>query len=312
MEKLHYLTFVSHPKLEDLEFLSDDIEYKARHVENGDGGQNAVTTLLAFANLASKSSISKIKEILKINRNLSSIEEYTDAVYSSMVPQFGPIISDTIMLTIKNDGESNTISDVENLFLDTAEAAFHMAQTWCMSISTDINESYDGSRLAMIINAIENTFPPEIRYRPTPAFNKITGKIVYCDGYSVNSASDALYLCFILCVKEKYDIRQCKMCGNYFMPVKKSNEIYCKNCRTKTYDTKVKNDEVARAYRTIYKTQNARKQRNLHRPNIEQKFDKWKTYSKIKLQQCQDHKITIEEMKAAISSDEWINGGFPD
>lgn len=307
MGALHYLTFVSNSDLKDYELLDRDIEYKYNQAESIGEGHDAAATLLVFANLAHESSISKIKEILDLSRGASNIEEYKNTVYNLMVSQFGLLVSDIIMLTIKNDRRGKTVADVEKLFFDTVEDTLMNASTYCNSILRDMEEAHDGSRLAMIIGTIGKTFPPRILYIPIPAFNKKTGEIVYCDGYSVNSSFDALYLCFVLCVKEKHSIRKCKMCGNYFIPVSKSNEIYCKDCRAKTYDTKVKNDEIVKAYRTIYKTQNARKQRNLHRPDIAQKFEKWKKYAKIKLQQCQNQKISIEEMKESISSDDWIS-----
>ena len=101
-------------------------------------------------------------------------------------------------------------------------------------------------------------------------------------------------------------IQRCKMCGEFFFPISKSDEVYCSKCRNVSYDLKIKDNEILKTYRTIYKTQNARKQRNAHIANISNRFDKWKTLAKEKLQQCTDGEISLEEMKDQISSDDWI------
>lgn len=308
----HFLSFLSHPSLQDIEFFNPDFDGLHSQSQENKNQDSVVETLLAFGNLGQKSGASKMKDILEKNEHLNEIGEFSNAVYKSMVSQFGQTVADIIMLDIKNDSKCTTISEIRELLTETADSAFPLASDMCQIISDDLGEGNNGERIAAIIDSVGSVIPSRIMYSPVPAISKSTGEILYCDRFSVDSTNAALYLCFVLAAKEKYHIARCKVCGNYFMPSSKSNEVYCKDCRNTTYDTKVKQDEVLSAYRTIYKTQNARKQRNLHRPNITEKFEKWKEFAKIKLQQCRDQKITLEEMKTAISSDEWISDVFPE
>ena len=94
----------------------------------------------------------------------------------------------------------------------------------------------------------------------------------------------------------------------YFVPVSKKDEIYCSNCRAVSYDKKIRGDEILSSYRKIYKTQSARKARNAHRPQIDEKFDSWKRLAISKRNDCKAGFITLAEMEAAISTQEWLDG----
>ena len=111
------------------------------------------------------------------------------------------------------------------------------------------------------------------------------------------------------------DIKKCVNCGKYFIPKTRSDEIYCdyedyfgKSCRQKGYENKVNNDAVLKEYRKIYKTQNARKQRNKHKPNIEELFKKWHIDAKEFLRKCQNNEISIGDMIEKISGTDWMRG----
>jgi hypothetical protein len=110
--------------------------------------------------------------------------------------------------------------------------------------------------------------------------------------------------------KPKVKIRICSNCGKYFIPVTRNDEIYCDNrnpngktCKEIGYENKVKKDAVLSAYRRIYQTQNARKQR-YHIKN--DKFRRWTEFAKEKLGECQAGKITLDEMIESIVKDDWI------
>lgn len=305
-ETHRYFSIISHQNLEDLEFW----DYELDRDFNSPAGMQAPDSaeiLLTVANFDCESSLATIDKILKSHRHLCDMGKYTESVHSSLLAFFGDTVADLLMLSWQNDNECTTIAAVKDLLTTTAENIFSFAASFCNAISSDLDKDQKGSRIATVINTFSMTFPPDILYRPIPALSKSTGEIIYCDSFAADSAFAALYLCFVLTVREKKQIRRCKVCGKYFIPSAKSNEIYCKSCRKTTYDTKIKQDEILKTYRTIYKTQNARKQRNSHRPHIAEKFAKWKEYAKSKLQQCQIQEITLEEMKEAISSDSWIN-----
>lgn len=304
-----YFSIMSHNDLDDLEFWDDELDYRVNS-PTGMQSPEPAEILLSVANFNSESNLSTIAKILEENSSLLDFDKYAESVYSSIFDSFGSTVANMMMLSWENDNDCTTIVEVKDLFAATLENMFSLAASFCDSIASDLDTNHDGYRIASIISALSMTIPPDILYRPIPAISKATGEIVYCDAFSADSTTEALYLCFVLTVRDKKQIRRCKVCGKYFIPAAKSNEIYCRSCRKTTYDTKIKQDEILSAYRTIYKTQNARKQRNSHRPHIVDKFEKWKEYAKSKLQQCQNQEITLEEMRAAISSDSWINDIF--
>lgn len=304
-----YFSIILHNHFEDLELWDDELD---RKFNSSIGMQSLGPTeiLLCVANFNSESSLSTIAKILEENSSLLDLDKYVESVYSSMFDSFGSTIADLILLNWQNDNDCTTIATAKDLFTTTAEKIFSLAASFCDSISSDLGKDHKDYRIASVISAASMALLPDILYRPIPAISKTTGEIVYCDAFSADSTTVALYLCFFLTVKEKQQIRRCKVCGKYFIPAAKNNEIYCRNCRKTTYDTKIKQDEILSTYRTVYKTQNARKQRNSHRPHIADKFEKWKEYAKSKIQQCQNQEITLEEMREAISSDSWINDIF--
>jgi|GluameStandDraft_1065615.scaffolds.fasta_scaffold01934_9 hypothetical protein len=111
-------------------------------------------------------------------------------------------------------------------------------------------------------------------------------------------------------------IRECKNCGRLFIPASRSDEKYCdfifddyKTCKQVSFKTRLNEDETLKIYRKIYKTQNARKQRNHQIRDISQRFNKWKVFAKEQLRACQGGKITVSEMVKKISSDKWMFEG---
>lgn len=113
-------------------------------------------------------------------------------------------------------------------------------------------------------------------------------------------------LCLIDIQRQNLIVKKCKNCGEFFSPSNRSDEIYCDSCKNVSYDEKIKSDSILKEYRKIYKTQNARKQRNSHISNISKRFQAWACYAKAKLYDCQCGTISLDEMVSAISSDEWI------
>lgn len=98
-------------------------------------------------------------------------------------------------------------------------------------------------------------------------------------------------------------IRKCKSCGRYFVPLNRSDEQYCyrknasgKMCREQSYSAKINSDNYLIAYRTAYKTHNARKQRNRsNRINAEDEFEQWVTRAKQLLRDARAGLITYED-----------------
>ena len=107
---------------------------------------------------------------------------------------------------------------------------------------------------------------------------------------------------------------KCKNCGKYFVPTTKSNEIYCtrtfranKTCRDIGYENSIQSDEISKAYRNAYKTQNAKKQRNKFVHNIDEKFFNWAAEAKEMYKLCKDNKIALDEFNKWLKEhQDWI------
>lgn len=118
-------------------------------------------------------------------------------------------------------------------------------------------------------------------------------------------------------IGRKNEIKICANCGRFFIPANRSDEKYCdflfhnfKTCKQVAFSERLGKDEALKAYRKIYKTQNARKQRNAHRIKIAKYFELWSKYAKVRLRQCQDGKISLEQMINDISGDSWMEGSL--
>ena len=118
--------------------------------------------------------------------------------------------------------------------------------------------------------------------------------------------------------KHNIKIKRCENCGRYFIPTTRSDEKYCdfvfrngKTCRQLGYEIKLNRDNILKEYRKIYKTQNARKQRNIKaKPDMqsifEDRFSNWAKDAKQTLTQCQNGEISLETMKNIISKSDWL------
>lgn len=104
-------------------------------------------------------------------------------------------------------------------------------------------------------------------------------------------------------------VRKCRNCGNFFIPSNRADEVYCDPCKSVSYDEKIKSDAILWTYRKIYKTQNARKQRNPQIINISARFQRWNRFAKTKLLECQRGDISLQEMESIISDDGWMREG---
>lgn len=90
-------------------------------------------------------------------------------------------------------------------------------------------------------------------------------------------------------------IKKCENCKKYFIPEKRSDEIYCnrifknnKTCKEIGYDEKISKDAFAKAYRKEYKTQHQRIRYNKHIDGYAQKhFEPWKAAAKKALKKFQ-------------------------
>lgn len=149
----------------------------------------------------------------------------------------------------------------------------------------------------------------DLSWKYAPILGKSKCKFTFLNAVELNNPTGACVLGGLIMQKEQTKIYTCENCGNYFVPVSRSDEKFCCSCRRLGYDNRIQNDPIKREYRKIYQKQCMRKNRNSHLPNIESKYKEWCSFAKGKLQDCQNGTISLDEMVSAISGTEWMKGG---
>lgn len=102
--------------------------------------------------------------------------------------------------------------------------------------------------------------------------------------YEINDIHSVLYFDLINCLNKRILIKQCENCHKFFIPSKRSDEIYCdrlfknqKTCKEVGYSEKIKENSFMLAYTKARKTQHARIRYNSHIPDYKEKhYEPWK------------------------------------
>lgn len=274
-----------------------------------------LSQLTFFANLTDEQK-NKMMECCNVSNQSLCIDSYLEKVTHAISDVFGESAANIITLELKNSSQFANI-DIERtpeLCISDAQKILHEAintSTLSARVMCDALADYyegDSDKKAKIANFLPMATCPHFRYHPLPAICRKTNKVTYCNAISVSSVLDFFTLMAILTIKEDKPIGRCKNCNKYFIPVSKRDEIYCLDCRSISYDQKIKENDILSSYRRIYKKQSARKQRNSHRPMIDEKFEQWKNMAVTVRAQCQAGIITLDEMETAISSRDWLDG----
>ena len=106
---------------------------------------------------------------------------------------------------------------------------------------------------------------------------------IYMD-YEIKDIFSLISLDFVNIQSKNIQIKQCENCKQYFIPAKRSDEIYCdriykngKTCKELGYSEKVKDNAFMLAYTKARKTQHARIRYNSHIPDYKEKhYESWK------------------------------------
>ena len=274
-----------------------------------------LSQLTSFANM-DDTQIEKMKSCCNVDLDSPTFDEYIQAVTQSITESFGESAANIITLELINDplfsaesmGDSQdfSIEDAQKILHKNVTSATTAAKAYCYVLSeffeSDLETQHRQAHI--LVTAI----PPNIRYFPLAAISKKTQKVTYCNAFFVSKVWDFFTLMGVFTIKGDKPIRRCKNCNKYFIPTSKKDEIYCLSCRDVSYDKKIREDEILSSYRKIYKTQSARKTRNAHRPQINEKFEHWKRMAISKRNDCKAGLITLTEMESAISSQDWLNG----
>ena len=154
-------------------------------------------------------------------------------------------------------------------------------------------ESSDPIKMDFLVSMVENK-TPEI----------ITSALMHEPGDIFSICANSFYMMLTSNIK----IRKCKNCGEYFVPLNRSDELYCcrmqkngKRCRELDYSDKIDTDVLLSIYRTAYKTHNARKQRSKKSDiQSEQKFREWVVFAKQLLSHAQSGELSVEEYSELI------------
>lgn len=296
----HYLC-INDFELDEFDVLGSEFHFNSAEVFKQD------KYLVDLANMSDKE-IKSLQKSLDLPMDDSTPQEYLDKAHNILVQALELSIANIIGLNLINTISQSpelAIPDAKKILCDSIEIACMFSKSYCNALTVITDPDTSVEKKAMTAAAI-HMIRCDFRYLPVVAISKKTGEPTCCNCYAVSSTWDAIQLLFVLAFKSKNIISKCKVCGQYFIPTSKREEIYCPNCRNVSYDTKIKDDEIRSAYRTIYKTQNARKRRNSHIPTIEERFDNWGSFAKEKLNSCVRGDITVEEMKQMLSTDEWI------
>ncbi len=109
----------------------------------------------------------------------------------------------------------------------------------------------------------------------------------------------------IVCM-DKFEIKKCKNCGKYFVPEKRTDELYCnniyENARTckeigsfKVKQKMINDDDDLRTYRNVYQKLLLRTRRNRDNIQYEKEFEKFKEDNRKMRDKLDKGKVTYEE-----------------
>lgn len=285
--------------------------YNGVETANNSRSQVSNQSLLTFfANLEDEQ-IEALQNCCNITPNGQNIAQYIEKVIQEVAKQFDESVANVISLSLLNKAstmdkkDSLAIVHAQQILFNSIHSAVLSAKFCCDAVSKMADASIEVQIKTAQVLLLSH---PNIQFVPLVAVRKKTNHVTYCGAFCVFNELDFFTLMAVLTIKGNKSIKKCRNCNKYFVPISKRDEIYCANCRDVTYDKKIKENEILSSYRRIYKTQSARKQRNSHRPHINEKFECWKHMAILKRNECKSGLITLSEMETAISSQDWLEG----
>ena len=121
--------------------------------------------------------------------------------------------------------------------------------------------------------------------------------------YNISCINDLFNVYLKYFIDNNSTILICKNCGKFFIP--QGKQIYCNNiyhnnksCKQLSGDMKKNDDNIYVLYRSNYKTQFNKMNRNKNNiTNIKDKFNKWNKRAKAKTQECRNGIISFDDLK---------------
>lgn len=225
-------------------------------------------------------------------------------------------VNHTIDTSVSIDTKFKNISDIENFLIynerllnkiDNLKNSYNSLKYY-----TDILLSNSKDLYKVFGNALSDM--DSIEYSIVSNIKLENDLSMPLEVYSFSSYNTFILFTIFKVLSLDIKFNKCKNCGKYFVPTAKSNEIYCtrtfrnnKTCRDIGYENSVQSDEISKAYRNAYKTQNAKKQRNKFVHNIDEKFFNWAAEAKEMYKLCKDNKIALDEFNKWLKEhQDWI------
>lgn len=260
--------------------------------------------------------------IKRCENDAASIEKFFDSVKSEINQNYDDLTANVIVidgLNLSKKAKMNSTEYYGTQLINNLRALTLLADS-LVQAALEFDTEKGKTVIPMVINEFAGAFSHSIHYGVLSGL--LNGKIHLQPYYVISRAQALLELDFVQAFQGQKQIKICENCGKYFIPNVRSDEKYCDNifkngktCKQLGYEIKVNANEISREYRKIYKTQNMRKQRKIQKNEnrkmeIEEKFSKWFYTSKAILRDCEDGKISIDEMSKQLNDSEWLDGGI--
>jgi len=251
-------------------------------------------------------------EIFSVLQNFTNYDAAKGCLVSIVGEQFAPLILNDYLAADPRDERALSFCSSTRLAHEYVEGIWKITHP---HFSEEGNDASSQMRewLLTLDGYIHSSFAGNCVYEPIIV--KLDNDYKFVDSFTSTQMMSLSTIDAFLVMKNKIHINRCENCGKYFIPSYRSDEIYCDNefrnsktCKQVGYENKLSNDDILKEYRRIYKTQNARKQRNGHISNISERFDRWKSSAKKILEQCRANEISVDEMISSISSAKWMEG----
>lgn len=182
----------------------------------------------------------------------------------------------------------------------------------CIQFITDIRDilklgytNLKNNTITNMFNLTNNNNTSQISYEILP--NNETEDML--EVFTINDLITFLLFDIVQVNKYNIQIKVCQNCNKFFIPSSRSDEIYCNypfnekgiSCRNLSYDTKVKSSDINNLCRKAYKSQNSKKNYYIKNYSVDKdyaknKFDTWYTQIINKKIDCENGKISFEEL----------------
>jgi hypothetical protein len=307
MKKIQNMTFQIVKRSDGLMFCGKNINGKSLlNDEPVNPGEILASLSNFYGDLTSSENTVRDLFIIKTKINNS----YFANISEQLNKFYGQIVADIILVDLWNyfeSNEKNIYSAIPIIGELRSECffAFIFVGKILMNNLLDLKEK---EFLADLSDLAHEDRCSEIRYDIQPRY--VENKLYIDEIFYTKKCHEVILLTCISAIQSGINIKLCFNCHKAFIPLTRSDEIYCNNffkgnktCKQIGYEAKINNDEFLKAYRTAYKTKNAFKNRNLkNNPHAEEQFNNWVKQAKEELGKAQAGDIALDEFRHWLKS----------